>query len=453
MYSLVPADSEAHKHSPKKPFNVPDGMMSDRSSSKTSLRHSGGDVKKNNLRCRSCDKTYKNKKSLADHKRRYHSKLPLRLFSNRKTEKFASESDSDQSDDSKKYGDGISRKRKIPPDTIASRKKHIVYESEDGDSDDDKTSKHSKDSKPIHGSRSLIKRKISSDPNASRKKHIVSESEDGDSDDDKSSKHSKGSKPIHGSRALISHPPRKRSISPDTHKVLKKIKRRHAEESAKRKIRKNLEKRRRNKRKQIRRKLVVPKYVEPRNTDDEVDDVSATEEPEDFDGDNSEDKNVDNKRSIEKTKVTDDDAVEEMKDETDENTDDNSNDDDDTVDTSKYVNCVSIEDFEKVRKAIKNYQADSVISDVNGLHVIKTLFKGILDGWIPICTSQKQMFSKDAINFIRKAKNSKIVDLSSLIINNREELENIFNFVDKSIKLVVESYNKFGITDDTGEPQ
>ena len=63
------------------------------------------------------------------------------------------------------------------------------------------------------------------------------------------------------------------------------------------------------------------------------------------------------------------------------------------------------------------------------------------------------MFSKDAINFIRKAKNSKIVDLSSLIINNREELENIFNFVDKSIKLVVESYNKFGITDDTGEPQ
>ena len=406
MYSLVPADSEAHKHSPKKPFNVPDGMMSDRSSSKTSLRHSGGDVKKNNLRCRSCDKTYKNKKSLADHKRRYHSKLPLRLFSNRKTEKFASESDSDQSDDSKKYGDCISRKRKIPPD-----------------------------------------------PNASRKKHIVSESEDGDSDDDKSSKHSKGSKPIHGSRALISHPPRKRSISPDTHKVLKKIKRRHAEESAKRKIRKNLEKRRRNKRKQIRRKLVVPKYVEPRNTDDEVDDVSATEEPEDFDGDNSEDKNVDNKHSIEKTKVTDDDAVEEMKDETDENTDDNSNDDDDAVDTSKYVNCVSIEDFEKVRKAIKNYQANSVISDVNGLHVIKTLFKGILDGWIPICTSQKQMFSKDAINFIRKAKNSKIVDLSSLIINNREELENIFNFVDKSIKLVVESYNKFEITDDTGEPQ
>ena len=51
-----------------------------------------------------------------------------------------------------------------------------------------------------------------------------------------------------GSRSHISHPPRKRSISPDTHRVLRKIKRRHAEVSIKRKLRKNLEIRRRNKR-------------------------------------------------------------------------------------------------------------------------------------------------------------------------------------------------------------
>ena len=29
MYNLVPADSEAHKQPPKKPFNVPDGIMPD----------------------------------------------------------------------------------------------------------------------------------------------------------------------------------------------------------------------------------------------------------------------------------------------------------------------------------------------------------------------------------------------------------------------------------------
>ena len=93
----------------------------------------------------------------------------------------------------------------------------------------------------------------------------------------------------------------------------------------------------------------------------------TTEETED----NPDDRNDKNKHSIEKNKVTDDDVV----DETDENTDDNSNDDDDTVDTSKYVNCVSIEDFEKVRKAIKSYRTDSVISDVKGLHVIKRYLK------------------------------------------------------------------------------
>ena len=50
--------------------------------------------------------------------------------------------------------------------------------------------------------------------------------------------------------------------------------RKHKEDSVRRKIRKNLENRRRNKRKRLRRKLVIPKYVEPVNTDDEVDNVS-----------------------------------------------------------------------------------------------------------------------------------------------------------------------------------
>ena len=63
------------------------------------------------------------------------------------------------------------------------------------------------------------------------------------------------------------------------------------------------------------------------------------------------------------------------------------------------------------------------------------------------------MFSDNAITFMRKAQKSKIIDLHSLIRNNREELENIFKFVDKSIKLVVDSYNKFGITDDKGHPK
>ena len=63
------------------------------------------------------------------------------------------------------------------------------------------------------------------------------------------------------------------------------------------------------------------------------------------------------------------------------------------------------------------------------------------------------MFSDNAVTFMRKARESKIIDLHSLIGNNIEELENIFKFVDKSIKLVVDSYNKFGITDEHGNPK
>ena len=203
--------------------------------------------------------------------------------------------------------------------------------------------------------------------------------------------------------------------------------------------------------------MVAPKYIEPTNTDDEVENVTDMDIPEvnedlqpseneniDGDGDEVEenvDENADENRvSAEETDSGDSSSGEE-------------NDEEDDADSSTHVNCVTVEDFEKVRKASKNYSADTVINDLNGLHVIQTLFKGILDGWIPICTSQKQMFSKKAVALIRKAKKSKIIDLHSLILNNREELENIFNYIDKSIKLVVEYYNKFGITDKHGKPK
>ena len=226
MYSLVPADEAARKLPPRDPLNVPDEMMK-QPPPKTSLFQSDNVVaKKNNsdLSCDICGKTYKNKKSLSEHIRRYHSKFPLRLFHNQKEKKFASESENDS--DNESYS-----------------------------SNEDKPSR---------------KRKISSDDDTSRKKRIISASENSDFDD----KISKRSKYRQGSRSHISHPPRKRSISPDTHRILKKIKRRHAEGSIKRKILKNLEIRRRNKRRRLRRKVVTPKYIEPKNTDDEVDNVS-----------------------------------------------------------------------------------------------------------------------------------------------------------------------------------
>ena len=246
----------------------------------------------------------------------------------------------------------------------------------------------------------------------------------------------------------------------------------------------------------MRRKVVTPKYIEPRNTDDEVDNVSDSgsskntgddvekkkndennendrSSEEKFNGDSSDDdddesKNTDDEvdnvsdrdlEDLEPSENVEDDVEKKKIDRNNENDrsseeeSDEDSSDDNGVDESKYVNCVSVEDFENVRKAIKNYRSDIVINDVNSLHVIQTLFNGILDGWIPICGSQKQMFSKDAIKLVRKVRDSKIIDLHSLILKNKTELENIFNFIDKSIKLVVESYNKFGITDDNGKPK
>ena len=418
MYSFVPADEEAHKATPREPVFVPDEMVR----SKTSLVDSGDKLRKkgtdNNYKCKICNKTYKNKKSLADHKRKFHSKIPLKLFV--KQDKDASKSKNKSDDDSTMIGN-TSRKRKISTDDETSNKNHIAsYSGESSDSNNDKSDKRYRRPKIIQHSRPYIshppkKRSISPDSERVIKKL--------------KRKH------------YISHPPTKRTISPDSERVIKKLKRKHKEGSVRRKIRKNLEKRRRNKRKRLRRKLVIPKYVEPTNTDDEVDNVSDIYEP-------PETKNISENDTI----VNDDKIIDDI-DDIDYPADDSTSDESDVTDPSEHVNCVSVEDFENVRKSIKNYNAEAIFNDVNGLNIIKTLFKGILDGWIPICTSQKQMFSDNAITFMRKAQKSKIIDLHSLIRNNREELENIFKFVDKSIKLVVDSYNKFGITDDNGHPK
>ena len=94
MYSFVPADEEARKAKPRDPVFLPNEMVNNRS--KTSLLDSDENKENagSNIECTMCDKVYKNKKSLADHKRSYHSKLPLRLFPNR-NDKDSNESDSD----------------------------------------------------------------------------------------------------------------------------------------------------------------------------------------------------------------------------------------------------------------------------------------------------------------------------------------------------------------------
>ena len=119
MYSLVPADEEARKAPPREPVFASDEMMK-QPRSKTSLFESDKEIStKNrgaNLKCQICNKTYKNKKSLADHKRIYHSKLPLRFFASRYDEKTKSDSESDDEKDSTIFDDNTSRKREISTD-------------------------------------------------------------------------------------------------------------------------------------------------------------------------------------------------------------------------------------------------------------------------------------------------------------------------------------------------
>ena len=353
--------------------------------------------------CKICDKFYKNKKSLNDHKRRYHFNIPLRLYADQQKDS----SKSQPADKDSEIDTNVSNTRK-------SRKRHSHDALNSGTdvthSSDLSSNWYSDSDTSLHSTRSYEKRKRdrTSSIDVSRKKINDTHRPD--------------------SQPRISSSSKKRSISPDTGRIIKKLKRKDKEESVRRILRRERKMRQRKVRKRLRRKVVNPKDVEPLNTDEEVD------------NDADEDQTVD-------------DTIGKVNLDLEKDSSDNSESDNDEGDVAKYVNCISIEDFEKVRKSIKNYNIDSVISDTKDLHVIQTLFKGILNGWIPICTSQKQMFSRQQVKFIRKVGNSKIIDLNALISENKEELEKIFSFVDKSIKLVVEAYNKFGIIDKAGNPK
>ena len=63
------------------------------------------------------------------------------------------------------------------------------------------------------------------------------------------------------------------------------------------------------------------------------------------------------------------------------------------------------------------------------------------------------MFSKKDRAFIRKVAQSKLSDLYDIISRDKDRLEKVFQYIDKSIKLIVESYNKYGVTDSAGKAQ
>ena len=248
--------------------------------------------------------------------RRYHSKLPLRLFADRNGENYKSDSESDDENDSTKFADSTSRKRKISTDGDVSHRKRIVSYSEESDSEDSDNGDSSE--------------------NVKRFKNF-----------------NKGPKASQQSRPHISHPPRKISISPDTQKVIKKLKRKHKERAVKHKIGKNLERRRKNKRKRLRRKVVVPKYIEPANTDDEVDNVSDSDMdvPEvNENADPDENENFDEGITEFEGKNVDE-NVDENRESANETSDDSSSDESGEEHISWHVNCVTIEDFEKSKES------------------------------------------------------------------------------------------------------
>ena len=300
LYLLVPADG-----SPAiPPVNIPDEMYPTSKTDSDDLqcmicrkvyknKKSLSDHKRryhcDDLQCKICRKVYKNKKSLGDHNRRYHSNIPLRLYPDQQQDfsksqpiDEGSEIDTDGSNvntstESKKHYDKSWKRRfhdTLNSDTDLAIKKSYRNESrkikrvttDSQDSDDNRMKRRASYSKD--GSSNS-----DSETNLYRTSSYEKRKRDRSSSIDVSRTKING-KRSQNSPPRIRAPSRKRSISPDTARIIKKLKRNDKEESVRRKLRRERKIRQRKVRKRLRRKVVNPTDIEPLNTDEEVDNDS-----------------------------------------------------------------------------------------------------------------------------------------------------------------------------------
>ena len=107
-----------------------------------------------------------------------------------------------------------------------------------------------------------------------------------------------------------------------------------------------------------------------------------------------------------------------------------------------HLNCVTVGMFSHVSKLIKANRFDIIALDGDLMRAVQIIIKGVLEGFIPICTSQRMALSPKMKRLMyRFSKNTS----PKMVLENRENLTILFDILKSSIRTVVDSFNRFGI--------
>ena len=106
----------------------------------------------------------------------------------------------------------------------------------------------------------------------------------------------------------------------------------------------------------------------------------------------------------------------------------------------KHINCVTIERFLEIRELINQNAFDSLFNDDELLEGLQIIFKGVIKGYIPICTAQRVVLSQP----MRKLLYRFAANPSGALLNrNKKNLKQLFQILWESVNTVINSFMKY----------
>ena len=108
--------------------------------------------------------------------------------------------------------------------------------------------------------------------------------------------------------------------------------------------------------------------------------------------------------------------------------------------------CSTIEEINKIRELIKSQRIDEVLK--NHMGTLQNILLGLTVGVIPICNPQRTIITDKQRKLIEEIQDNSPSRAKEKIVNNRTEFSKLWSIVDDSLKLVCETYNRYGSRDE-----
>ena len=106
----------------------------------------------------------------------------------------------------------------------------------------------------------------------------------------------------------------------------------------------------------------------------------------------------------------------------------------------KHIDCVSIEKFLEIHELIELNQFDTLASDTELLAGLQVIFKGVLKGYIPLCSPQRLILTKAMKKLLYNFGSD---PSAGLLMRNKKHLKQLFTVLWDSVKLVIDNYMKY----------